>query len=117
MSVTKLEVIYLETCNLLEQLELYNSREKQIEHIMDFLDKRQELLTDLKISHPYSESEKEIGNKLVLLNQELDIKLLSLKNEISKDLSILAQKKKKQIKYHFTQTSFSLDGMYLDKKK
>lgn len=90
-------------------------RDERIDRIMQLLDQREELLS--QIQPPFSDEEIQLGRQSMILNQHLDQLLLLQKQEIQRDIKELNQKKKTSNKYTNPYENLSTDGMFYDKKK
>src|SRR3954454_20634881 len=80
---------------LLQQEEL--DRDVRIEKIQSLLDQREELLRI--IQPPFTQEEKELGRKLVELDQQVQKLLQKQKRDIQRDLKQLHMKKESNQKY------------------
>ncbi|MGE7670061.1 flagellar protein FliT [Peribacillus sp. NPDC097077] len=90
-------------------------RDERIDRIMQLLDQREELLS--QIQPPFSAEELQLGRQSMRLNQQVDQLLLLQKQEIQRDIKELNQKKKTSNKYTNPYENLSTDGMFYDKKK
>jgi hypothetical protein len=79
--------LYNETKILMDLLGTEQDREHQIELIKAFLDKREELISDLTL--PFSEGEQEQMKQLLDWNTSLLHRFMSLKQSIMKDMGQL----------------------------
>ncbi|MCZ0754399.1 flagellar protein FliT [Anoxybacillus sp. J5B_2022] len=101
---------------LLEKPVAKEAREETIAAVEQWLERREELIAQL--SPPYSEEEQRLGQEIVALNRTIGQKLTQLKQQIQQDLRALKQKKKANENYtNPYQETFSMDGMFYDKKR
>lgn len=92
------------------------NREAYIESVETLLDARQELME--KLSGPYSESEQQLGRKIIELNEEVESKLHHFQAEIGADLQSLRKGKVANKNYANPYATYqSGDGMFFDKRK
>ncbi|WP_026694358.1 hypothetical protein [Peribacillus kribbensis] len=90
------------------------TRDEQIEQIVDMLDSRQKFLAS--ILPPYSEEELFTGSILIETEEEITKKLSVIKRAIQMDIQKLQKKKLGSQKYKNPYQSLSLDGMFYDRK-
>src|SRR4051812_15725252 len=90
-------------------------RDVRIEKIQSLLDQREELLGT--IQPPFTQEQKELGRKLVELDQQVQQLLQKQKQEIQKDLKQLHMKKESNQKYTNPYESMPVDGLFYDKQK
>lgn len=90
-----------------------NDREKVIENINDFLNKREELIS--KIPEDLSEQEKKLGKNILNLNNTIETILNDFFKGIVDDLRNSSNKKNIYNKYNANFVSG--DGMFFDKRK
>lgn len=86
-----------------------------MEEVNRLLSDRQELLPSIQA--PFTEAEKEIGQKIVTMNQSIDSKLSEWKISIQRDMNGFTQKKTSMTKYADPYRNVQFDGMFYDKKK
>ncbi|MRH41980.1 flagellar protein FliT [Aquibacillus halophilus] len=92
------------------------NRQETIDEISDLLEKRQQLLEEIK--PPYTEKEKEVGQSLLPKNQEIQVRLESIFTQVKNDMGALKKKKSSNTKYTNPYQNLSnFDGMFLDHKK
>lgn len=115
--MTPIQECYMATKELIEILRARdeNDRDEIIMKVEDFLIRREQLLESIK--EPYSDEEKLLGERLVLLGKQLDVLLMNLKQEIQKDISGLNQKKKSVNQYTNPYANLQNDGFFYDKRK
>lgn len=89
-------------------------REVQIEQITKLLNDRQNLLEQIK--PPYNEEEKQVGTKIVKLNEAIDQQLDKLFYDIKMDIKQLRVQKVKTTKYSNPYESLTTDGIFFDKR-
>jgi hypothetical protein len=89
-------------------------REESIKYIEELLEKRQVFLDSSPIL-----SDLDSGFTQDLLNLELQVKeaMIQYQNQIKKDLQIIQTKKRKNKQYTDPYSTYTRDGIYLDKKK
>jgi flagellar protein FliT len=89
-------------------------REPYIERLNELLDQRQAII--IKLPATYSGEEQRIGQMIVKMNETIDPLLMRQFEEIKHNLSIMKQKKEKNVQYANPYQTLSTDGMYFDKK-
>ncbi|QPC47501.1 flagellar protein FliT [Mangrovibacillus cuniculi] len=90
-------------------------RTETIEEVNRLLTLRQELLPSLQ--PPFTAEEKEIGQKIVKMNQSIDTNLSEWKLSIQRDINGFSKKKTSITKYADPYRNVQFDGMFYDKKK
>jgi len=91
-------------------------REQMISELTELLQKREQLLENLK--SPYTEAEQNIGEEIVELNKTIDTKVEQLFTDIKSDLNKVKQKKSLNLSYINPYGNIkTTDGMYLDSKQ
>jgi flagellar protein FliT len=90
-------------------------RDRTIERIDNFINRRERLLKD--IQPPFSEEEKKLGQQIVKMNKVIDHRLSVLREEIKRDMNGINKKKTNVKKYANPYESLQQDGVYYDKKK
>ncbi|RSK28607.1 flagellar protein FliT [Bacillus sp. HMF5848] len=90
-------------------------RDEQVHEIEQFLDHREQLMA--RLQPPYSSEEKELGQQLVKLNEQIDARLDQIKTQIKKDLHQIKVKKQSNRQYQNPYGQVSADGMFFDKRK
>nr|WP_251025709.1 flagellar protein FliT [Bacillus sp. ISL-47] len=90
-------------------------RDKKISEVEVLLEKRQ--LTMANMAPPYTEVEKELGAKLIKLNEKATQLMQREKLFIQKDIKDLSVKKESSNKYINPYQSMATDGMFYDKRK
>ncbi|MBT2757193.1 flagellar protein FliT [Mesobacillus foraminis] len=106
--------VYQLTLQLIEVLQKDFNRDQKITLIEELLQKREDAMKGM--AAPYTDEEKQLGKKLIELNQLLDRLLASEKNDIQKDLKELNVKKESSNKYVNPYQSLAVDGMFYDKR-
>jgi flagellar protein FliT len=111
--MSSLEHFYEVTLKLVEVIENHQDRDEKINLVDQLLVERDELLKDIRRPVP---EEVELAEKVLMLNQKLDLLLLKEKTQIHKDLKDLKQRKENSHKYQNPYASVSIDGMFYDKR-
>lgn len=110
-----------ECCNLTKELIefLRNNndadRDNVIQKVEQFLVKRESLLEDIK--PPFSAEDQLLGERLILLGNQLNLLFMNVKQEIQKDLNGLNKKKKSMNQYANPYANIQSDGFFYDKRK
>jgi flagellar protein FliT len=101
---------------LLHQQNDLENREETIARINIMIEKRAHLL--LQIQPPFSEEEKELGEELIPINQEIQTKMNELFDQVKNDVKTIKRQKTTNSKYMNPYKNLSnYDGMFLDHKK
>lgn len=105
------------TAELLAVLEdrMIAEREDKIERITELIDRRDEVIAQIK--PPFTAAEQQVGRRTMLLNQQVDSLLKLQKQEIQRDILEINKKKNSSNKYMNPYESLSIDGMFYDKRK
>ncbi|KWW20839.1 flagellar protein [Peribacillus simplex] len=105
------------TAELLTVLEdrMIAEREDKIERITELIDRRDEVIAQIK--PPFTAAEQQVGRRTMLLNQQVDSLLKLQKQEIQRDIQEINKKKNSSNKYMNPYESLSIDGMFYDKRK
>jgi flagellar protein FliT len=103
----------LELISTLENTKL--ERDAKISKVEALLEKRQQAMADM--APPYSEAEKELGAKLIKLNEKATELMRREKLFVQKDIKDLTVKKESSNKYINPYQSMATDGMFYDKRK
>ncbi|WP_026580989.1 flagellar protein FliT [Bacillus sp. J33] len=103
----------LELIAVLENQQL--DRDTKISGIQTLLEKRQQAMANM--APPYSDAEKELGAKLLQLNEKATQLMKREKLFIQKDIKDLSIKKESSNKYINPYQSMATDGMFYDKRK
>ncbi|MDC3416135.1 flagellar protein FliT [Aquibacillus salsiterrae] len=91
-------------------------RDATLEQINVLLDEREQQLNI--VQPPFSEDEQEVGEKLLPINQDIQVKMDELFSQIKQDVkSIKTQKRSNQTYTNPYQSLSNYDGMFLDHKK
>lgn len=91
------------------------ARDEFIDKIETFLSERQKLVNQLE-GAILSEEEKEMGKKIVSLNQAIDERLKVLQMQIRRDINVFRDKKVKNRKYESPYDGPTLEGVFIDKR-
>ncbi|MET3317737.1 UNVERIFIED_ORG: flagellar protein FliT [Peribacillus simplex] len=105
---------YEATNHLLFTLENEQDRDRKIEKVEALLEEREKLMAG--IQPPFSDSEKDLGKKLIELNEKVSQLLEEQKVEIQRDIKQLSLKKESTNKYVNPYQSLSTDGVFYDKR-
>ncbi|MGE7183726.1 flagellar protein FliT [Peribacillus sp. NPDC006672] len=105
---------YEATNQLLSTLENDQDRDRKIEKVEALLEEREKSMAG--IQPPFSDSEQELGKKLIELNEKVSQLLEEQKVEIQRDIKQLSVKKESSNKYTNPYESLSIDGMFYDKR-
>lgn len=111
--MSPLEKFYETTAKLVQVLDGTFDRDEKILLLDKLLAERDVLLKDIKRPEP---EEAVLAEKVVKLNQKLDILLVKEKTLIQKDLKDLKNHKEKSDRYQNPYASVSVDGMFYDKR-
>ncbi|KIL46577.1 hypothetical protein KP77_27040 [Jeotgalibacillus alimentarius] len=110
-----LEICYELTKALYTVVQSDQERDDKIQQIESLLEKRQQILTDVK--KPETQGEKKLAEEIMKWNQKIDPALQSLKLDIQKDIKQTGHKKKSAAKYNNPYAdSESTDGVFYDKR-
>jgi flagellar protein FliT len=114
--MTAVQRCYDITNSLLQNVRSINeqNREDVISEIEELLNKRQNILEQIK--PPFSEKETKLGQEIVKMNRTLDTKLILISNEVKRDMNGLNKKKASAKKYTNPYESVNFDGMFYDKR-
>ncbi|CAH0237460.1 hypothetical protein SRABI96_02839 [Peribacillus sp. Bi96] len=89
-------------------------RDDKIERIIQLIDQRDELLSQIK--PPFTGEEQQLGRATMLLNQQVDRLLMLQKQEIQRDIQEINKKKQSSNKYTNPYENLTIDGMFYDKR-
>ena len=103
------------TVKLIQVLQSELDRDMRILQVEELLEKRNGLIKGM--IGPYSDEEKELGTKLLELEQQVSKLMIQEKILIQQDIKDLAHKKESNKKYVNPYQNLSTDGMFYDKKK
>lgn len=92
-----------------------DDRDAYIQTIDTFIEKRQALIDTLPGT--YTTAERQVGKKIVALNEKVDTLLQKQLSFIKKDLDMLKKNKVRQQHYTNPYKGLTVDGMYFDQKK
>jgi len=92
------------------------NRDEMVPKVNELINKREALIKQVK--EPYTDDEKMLGQKLILLNEEIQSSMNNMLKEIKKDILQLKQNKSSNLSYinPYSKTEMT-DGIYLDSKK
>ncbi|OZU88793.1 flagellar protein FliT [Virgibacillus indicus] len=91
-------------------------REAVIEQVNELIDKRSIHLQH--VNPPFTEEEKVLGKELVVLNEEIQTKMLQLFNDLKSEMKQIKKQRKSNMSYTNPYKSVqTLDGMFMDRKK
>lgn len=112
-----LQEIYDQTVELDELIKGYEREDRDafIEKLQQLLDARETLLK--KLPDHCSDSDRQIGRKIELMNQRINQTLQSIKQEITFDMSQFRHRKKTVNRYRNPYSGPTRDGMFLDKRE
>ena len=115
--MSELQSLYDTTVELIELLEKESAldRDEKINNVEQLLQKREGFMNSIK--PPFSEDEKQVGKKLIELNQKLTTLLQKEKGAIQKDMNHLKKQKQSSEKYTNPYDSLMTDGVFYDKRK
>ncbi|WP_430790973.1 flagellar protein FliT [Virgibacillus flavescens] len=92
------------------------NREPIIEQINSLIERRGSLLDEVK--PPFTEEEKVLGKKLVVMNETIQIKMNKVLSSLKVEMKQLKTQKKSNLNYVNPYKDVrSMDGMYVDSKK
>jgi flagellar protein FliT len=91
------------------------NREAVIGKIEKLLEERQVLLENIR--PPFTSEEHVLGKQMMEWNQVIDRTLISLRNDIKRDMNGLTKKKTTVQRYSNPYENMQHDGMFYDKKK
>lgn len=103
-----------ELLTLLEEEFPSDKRDEYISRMQGLLEERQQLLNNFPDLSSLREHTK---LELMELEKRISVLMEQQKEDIKKDLRILQLKRKNNSQYSDHYGNFSIDGMYLDKKK
>ena len=108
--------ITLELENVLDQDITSKNREEIINRINDIVEQRGILMKE--ITPPYTEKEKQIGQKVVHLNKQIEQKMNTLFDALKHDMRQIRKQKESNRSYINPYGKIkSTDGMFLDSKQ
>lgn len=104
------------TMELIETLKQEKwDRDEKISKVQSLLNRRDELLK--LIQPPFTPQEKEVGKRLVELDQQVKLLLGKHKKDIMQDIKRAKMKKQSNQKYTNPYESMGVDGIFFDKQK
>ncbi|MEK4027986.1 MULTISPECIES: flagellar protein FliT [Bacillaceae] len=89
-------------------------RDQMMAAIETLLERREELLADIK--PPFTAEEQELGREMIKRNAVIDMRLKKVKEDIQRDMKSLTKKKDSVDKYVNPYASMQMDGVFYDKK-
>ncbi|MFD6439764.1 flagellar protein FliT, partial [Peribacillus sp. NPDC060186] len=98
----------------LSKLESEQDRDRKIEKVEVLLEEREKSISE--IQPPFSDSEQDLGKKLIELNEKVSQLLEEQKVEIQHDMKQLSVTKESTNKYVNPYQSLSTDGVFYDKR-
>lgn len=117
--MNRLKVIYDVTLQLKKRLDqeiTSQNREEIIEQVNQLIEQRGKHMQELL--PPYSQDEKELGKRLITLNEEIGNKMHVLFNELKKEMKQVKKQKKSNRSYTNPYKNVqTIDGMFMDSKK
>lgn len=117
--MSRLDVLYQITLNLKETLEQdihAENREAIIVEINELLEQRSAEIK--KITPPYSEKEKDMGQRIVLLNDDIEKSMNHIFDELKREMKQIKKQKESNRSYINPYGKMtSTDGMYVDSKQ
>lgn len=115
--MTLVKECYDLTRNLLQAVQSVTTenRDETIETVEELLERREKLLSSIK--PPFSNEDRRLGQELVSMNREIDVKLSLIQSHIQRDINGLNKKKTSMKKYTNPYESVNFDGMFYDKRK
>lgn len=114
--LTALYRVTQELQNLVSQDITSDNREQVIAKTRQLIDQRGNELQE--IFPPYSDAEKELGEKILILNEHIQVKLNQLFDNLKKEMKQVKQQKKSNQSYINPYENLqSKDGVFMDRKK
>lgn len=114
--VEKVYDVTVQLKEILDQEVTSNIRESVIQQINELLEHRGSYLEEL--TPPYSDEEKNLGNKLIPINQSIEKQLQELFQQLKVEMKQFNKQKKSNQTYRNPYKDVqTMDGMFLDKKK
>ncbi len=105
----KTEILY----QFLDTFPKKEVREEYIVRLNNMLDERGNMLKSLP--DVYSREEEQIGKKIIILNEKINVQIEQIFKEVEDDLQQVSQKKLMHNKYSIQ--AITGDGMFIDKRK
>ncbi|MDF2037632.1 flagellar protein FliT [Cytobacillus oceanisediminis] len=112
-SVQRFYDLTLELISILENTQL--DRDVKINKVEILLEKRQQAMAGM--APPYSDTEKDLGTRMISLNAKVTKLMTREKLFIQKDIKVLSVKKESTGKYANPYQSMATDGMFYDERK
>ncbi|PLT32614.1 hypothetical protein [Bacillus sp. V5-8f] len=116
--MNRLKVYYETTSHLLQRVRHFNQDEdwdQGIAEIESLLEERTAMLND--IAAPFSSEEREMGKKLIRMDNALNEELIFIKGQIVERLKEIRQKKVTKQKYSDPYQALVTDGIFYDRSK
>ncbi|UII55606.1 hypothetical protein LS684_18570 [Cytobacillus spongiae] len=92
----------------------HSKRESTIEQVNDYIDRRQEFISNVK--EPTDLQERKMAEELIKLDKEISLLLKGILGDIKTDMLSLKSKKVKQNRYENPYKAPLNDGMFFDKR-
>ncbi|MFD2638995.1 flagellar protein FliT [Piscibacillus salipiscarius] len=93
----------------------HSDREELIKVFENFVENRDRLMKD--IDPPYTDEEKQLGQEIIKLDEELKVLVIKYLGSIQQDISVMSKKKLSNKKYINPYASlYGIDGSYIDKR-
>lgn len=117
--MSQLEMLYKLTSelHLLLNEEVTNqNRETVITKINELIEQREQAIKQVK--PPFTQSENEIGKKVISMNKEIEIKLENIFSQLKQEMKQIQKQKKTNRSYINPYGPIkTIDGMYVDSKQ
>lgn len=117
--MNRVQAVYEQTKSLLDVLAQLDkekiNRDQAMEQLTSMIEKREQLISVL--TEPYTDEEKVIGRKIMVLNKQLEKEMSTLFEHIKVDMKKLKQNK--DLNYSYINPygkPKTTDGMYVDSK-
>lgn len=116
--MNRLQKLYEETLRLKEILEepiQSSDRDTLISKVNEIIEKREVLMEE--ITPPFTNAEKELGKKVVALNEPIQERMQVIFNSLKKDIQQMKKQKRSNMSYTNPYKNVNtMDGMFLDNK-
>ncbi|MFC0272199.1 flagellar protein FliT [Metabacillus herbersteinensis] len=116
--MSAVQAVYQITEKLVKLVETDSKREKRdkiIDSITSHLDKREELVHQLK--PPYTKEEEQQMKQVISWNELITKQFFALKDQVKKDITQLKNTKSSANKYVNPYQNATVDGRFYDKRK
>lgn len=101
---------------LLQQETKANEREELIEKLNALLVQRDQYIKQL--SPPYNTREKEIGQQIIKMSEQIKTKMLHIQNQLKREMTQMKRSKQSmEVYFNPYKDVRGIDGMFLDQKK